>query len=400
MNLEALLEKRQFEECFAVVTDLLKNGRPSYALKLLGIIHEAAGTTDEIRSRSLYTIAYVLEKMNRIEEAHRIYLEQDYSERKNTWDWSASCRAQDLFCNHGLRLTPPRFPFRVQIELTNRCNLKCIMCPRRQMIRPPQDIDVGLLERLMDEVAREGGPVVSLYFMGEPLLHPQIETIVEITAAATKRSPIQTQFGIQTNGVLLTPERSRRLLERGLRGIGVSVDGDEGPADGAGVGGRYDVVKNNVKALIDHAREMNISTHAMSVTTLMSDPAGAEALRFQRAWADVGCQVAVKPFVPVVGEAYLDSAGAVRQVTPDKLDRFQGYCGSGTRLLVLSNGTYAFCCSDIDGQMGLGHAREMSLLDAWHSPRMKDIRSRILQGHYTGLAPCERCFRWKQGTTP
>jgi MoaA/NifB/PqqE/SkfB family radical SAM enzyme len=397
VQLETLLEEHRFEECFTILSGLLENGRASHALKLLTIIQQVASDNDEVTSRCLYTMGHVLEKLGRIEDAQRLFLELDWKDPKNRWDWSASCRAQDLFLAKALRVTPPRFPFRVQIEVTNRCNLTCVMCPRQQMKRPPKDIDVDLLAGLMDEVAREGGPGVSLFFLGEPLLHPEIEAIVSIASAAVKRSPIDTHFGIQTNGVLLTPERSRRLLERGLHDIGISVDSATDRSDRHGVGGWYKIVKHNVQALVEAARTLGIPTNKIVVTTLMADTEGPLAQRFRLEWADVGCEVAVKPFTPVVGGAFFDADGQVRSVTADHVDSLSGYCGSGTRLLVLSDGTYAFCCADYDGDLGLGHTDQMSLKEVWHSPRMGEIREKILAGHYAGLGPCGQCRRWKQG---
>jgi hypothetical protein len=51
------------------------------------------------------------------------------------------------------KLNPWSWPIHMQIELTNYCNLKCPVCPTGSATlgRLPQNIDVDLYNRLLDE---------------------------------------------------------------------------------------------------------------------------------------------------------------------------------------------------------------------------------------------------------
>jgi len=76
---------------------------------------------------------------------------------------------------------PWSWPINMHIELTNYCNLRCRVCPTGSGVlnRTPQAMDPALFERLMNEV----GPYLltaSLWGWGEPLLHPNIASILRL----------------------------------------------------------------------------------------------------------------------------------------------------------------------------------------------------------------------------
>ena len=84
---------------------------------------------------------------------------------------------------------------RVYIEIGNVCNLSCSFCPR--ITREKRQMNEGEFRRVMTECA----PVASeIYFhlMGEPLLHPMLDTFLSIAE----------EFGIPVcitcNGTLLS----------------------------------------------------------------------------------------------------------------------------------------------------------------------------------------------------
>lgn len=107
------------------------------------------------------------------------------------------------------RLRGWSWPLHMQVELTNYCNLRCPVCPvgSKDLTRPPQAMDVDLFERLMAEV----GPyllLVALWAWGEPLLHPQLERILQIA----RRYPMG--ILLSTNGQNLNDERVQQALLR------------------------------------------------------------------------------------------------------------------------------------------------------------------------------------------
>lgn len=111
---------------------------------------------------------------------------------------------------------------RAQIEVTNRCNLRCVMCPLSDPdYRPPggyRHLSLSYFSQILDHLGSTL-EAVSLQGLGEPLLNPGLSALV---AEAVSRG-IDVSF--VTNGLLLTEEKAKDLIEAGLHRIIFSIDG-------------------------------------------------------------------------------------------------------------------------------------------------------------------------------
>jgi len=106
----------------------------------------------------------------------------------------------------------------LQLQVTNRCNLRCLHCYARSDARARQEFSTPDALRIIDEFASLGG--AQLFITGgEPLLHRGIDQIV---LHAKKRHLF---VYLSTNGYLLTRESARRLAGLGVAAANVSVDG-------------------------------------------------------------------------------------------------------------------------------------------------------------------------------
>jgi MoaA/NifB/PqqE/SkfB family radical SAM enzyme len=115
-------------------------------------------------------------------------------------------------------------PLFVDIDLTRRCNLRCLGCPHhfsdRQLesIDPAvEDISIALIDKLSQELPRLETQGVIFSGAGEPLLHPQIPEII----SKFKRSGLQVH--LFTNGILLDQTMGRAILDAGLDKLTVSL---------------------------------------------------------------------------------------------------------------------------------------------------------------------------------
>ena len=109
---------------------------------------------------------------------------------------------------------------KVYIEPTSRCNLTCRTCIRNNWEEQQGDMSEGTFQRVIAGLqALPSPPKVTFGGFGEPLAHPQI--IPMIGQAKSVASPVE----LITNGLLLTPQLSRQLIEAGLDVLWVSLDG-------------------------------------------------------------------------------------------------------------------------------------------------------------------------------
>lgn len=67
----------------------------------------------------------------------------------------------------------PKFPFIVDIEVTNHCNLNCLFCGQQAMTRPKGFMSKEIFEKVVDECAKYSTPIRIIRW-GEPFLHKEI----------------------------------------------------------------------------------------------------------------------------------------------------------------------------------------------------------------------------------
>jgi MoaA/NifB/PqqE/SkfB family radical SAM enzyme len=106
-------------------------------------------------------------------------------------------------------------PILAQIIPIRRCNLDCAYCNEYDKFSAPVPLDAML--RRIDKLADLGCSIVTLSG-GEPTLHPDLDAII---ARIRERGAISTLI---TNGLLLSPERIRKLNLAGLDYLQISID--------------------------------------------------------------------------------------------------------------------------------------------------------------------------------
>lgn len=112
-------------------------------------------------------------------------------------------------------------PSKLFLEVTTRCNLRCTMCVKQSCDNgiASGDLTPATFEALKPAFADLDAVVIS--GVGEPLLHPLLETFI---GEMKNRLPSSGLVSLQTNGTLLRPDRIERLVAAGLDSICVSVD--------------------------------------------------------------------------------------------------------------------------------------------------------------------------------
>lgn len=93
----------------------------------------------------------------------------------------------------------------VQIELTNKCNLDCVYCPRPHLKRKKESMKLETFEKIL-EVFGGNTKAVGLSKDGEPLLHPDFNLFIDKLTAVHRG-----MIDIYTNGILLTEDKVDKL---------------------------------------------------------------------------------------------------------------------------------------------------------------------------------------------
>ena len=112
---------------------------------------------------------------------------------------------------------------RCYLEITNRCNLSCSFCPKTK--RPARTLSPAEF-RLLAEKIRPYTDYLYLHVLGEPLMHPQLEGLLDICRELSFR------VVITTNGTLLPAQETMLLSSPALYKINVSLHSFEANAPG------------------------------------------------------------------------------------------------------------------------------------------------------------------------
>lgn len=124
------------------------------------------------------------------------------------------------------RLIRHSYPRIVTLEPTTKCNSNCGYCPRSKLIRNGKiavgNIEWRVLERIVDEL-RHCYDIehIDLAGFGEPLLYPKLAEAIRFMRAIL---PSHTKVQVTTNGIILTEDIGKRLVDAGLDRMLISLN--------------------------------------------------------------------------------------------------------------------------------------------------------------------------------
>jgi radical SAM protein with 4Fe4S-binding SPASM domain len=282
-----------------------------------------------------------------------------------------------------------KHPTTLLLEVTNRCNAKCLICARSWWKdEHAQDLDTLPTSTCCDIIdALPKTYRVKLGQYGEPLLHRELETIVH-WASTTKRYVWTT-----TNGALLTPERSRGLLEAGLRKIIVSVDGvDKETYEAMRPGLSWDKLLANIEAFRrirdehgDGSRECPLIVNAVA-----TKENGLTKDIVKAFWADKAEGSAC------VQEVDVSPPGGLLYMDGEPIDCERPF----EHLTVRVNGDVVLCCRDAHASYVMGNVLSESPLQVFNGDRFEAARHSLLSGK-AHPSICKDCrARWKHTRPP
>ena len=192
------------------------------------------------------------------------------------------------------------FPEVVLLDNFNGCNLSCSMCDHKNIrnYRKIEMLPLALYKRIIDEIAATN-PAVRVWeiFFGDPFL---IRDIADRVRYAKDKG--LTDVVTNTNGVLMTPERSEAVIRAGLDAIYVGVDAaTQETYDKIRVGGDYEKTKSNVLRYRDLLKQCGRPEQQIYVQFVLSDINEHEVDAFKQYWTSEGVKVKIRPKISWAG---------------------------------------------------------------------------------------------------
>jgi MoaA/NifB/PqqE/SkfB family radical SAM enzyme len=151
-----------------------------------------------------------------------------------------------------------------QVELTSRCQLKCIMCPRTVFSEEWESGDMPL--SVYEKISKYFHLVKNVHLQGwgEPLLHPNLFDMIRIAKAKS------CNVSVTTNGALLTTDVSEKLIKYGMDIVAISISGaSKETHESIRKGSNFDHLLINIKAFNNLKQKMKSKTPKLIISFLM-----------------------------------------------------------------------------------------------------------------------------------
>jgi radical SAM protein with 4Fe4S-binding SPASM domain len=289
-------------------------------------------------------------------------------------------------------------PAAVSFELTNNCNLKCPECVSGSglMKRKRGFMDALLFEKTVAEL-RPYLYYISLYFQGEPMMHPDFFSLLNLTRG------IKTI--VSTNGHFLTVENSEKFSLSGLYKLIVSLDGVDQKAyseyrRNGDLGKVVEGIRN-----ISSARKKLKSPAKLELQFLVNrhnEHQIREAESFAR---EIKAQLKLKSmqvlnvqdswkWMPSAKEyARYEKAGGkyvIRNSMPS------GCLRLWLNPVITWDGKVLPCCFDKDAEFIMGDLTRDSFRTIWNSTRYAEFRERVLSERKS-VSICRNCTSGMRG---
>jgi radical SAM protein with 4Fe4S-binding SPASM domain len=276
----------------------------------------------------------------------------------------------------------PKVPPTVYVELTNECNLNCVMCDRGSLSRKKMRMDMRLFKKVIDNAAEIAVPEVKLNRFGEPLLQ---ELLIDMIKYAKGKGISRVYFA--TNATLLSEAMAHKLILSGLDSITFSVDGGKPHTyERIRRGASYEKVVENIETFARIRKQFGRRKPEMVLNTiLMKDTEDEMPLVFEK-WSPIVDKINVIP-VGRYGNVK-DFSGIDR----DSLKVEKRVCHQPfDRLLVFWDGSVTVCCADINGELCVGNVLKERLEQTWRNRKITEIRRMLIEKNYNGIPICASC---------
>ena len=287
---------------------------------------------------------------------------------------------------------PPRlFPFWLNLELTNRCQLDCLFCSRQKSRRPLGDLSLERARLVVEEArAQAAGGFVGVRFTGwgEPLLHPRAAEI----AALVKEAGLKLK--IYTNGLALTPGLMDRFIDLEVDDLQFSLQGLT-PAQYEF--NRRGAAYKNLRAALELAARRRGSAARPFLSVLTSTLADEAREADPEAFIQDMLTLADKVAVDLTNLNFVSDLARVKPyLERQSAGLTRGRCVDIFLALEIKyDGLIQICGQDAEGlpEHSLGRLGEVSLGEAWLGSRMNEQRQRVGRdlGHES-FSVCRHCY--------
>ena len=284
------------------------------------------------------------------------------------------------------------FPIHLHLELFYGCNFRCPMCilsvplkSRPYKEEPSKKITFEKYCEIIDEGVKHGLCSIQLSGTNEPLL---LKDIAKYIRYAKKAGVID--IYIITNASLLTPEKSREIIEAGLTQVKFSIDSiNKKTYEKIRVGGNFEQTIANINEFLDIKKTMGRKLPVTRVSFVKTKQNIQEVDAFVDYWADKVDYVTIQQlFNPFTNSDKISEFEESLRADGALLEKcYMPY----QRAFVRNNGDILPCCSIFGIEIPVGNIYEKSIYEIWNSKNMSELRHDVNGPADVMPLACKKC---------
>jgi radical SAM protein with 4Fe4S-binding SPASM domain len=302
------------------------------------------------------------------------------------------------------------YPRRLVFELTNACNLNCIMCGRNAADFKPKMFDMDVFrsfEPLMDTIEE-----VTLMGWGEPTIHPNFNEMLEIIDRHSARKYFC------TNGMNLKKIKDA-IFDCHVDVFAVSLDGGTDETNGRiRRGSKIDQITADLADIVEIKRSRGLKYPWINFVFCAMRSNMEELPDLVRLAAEIGLEEVKVVYLTVFGEDMMNESlwgheDLVREVFEEAIqvgeelgvalklphyvgedvagNHFHKDCFVSWRDFFLGSDGYVRPCMSTPTQF-FRYDRTKPFLEMWNAPEYQNYR-RIVNDQKKMDAPCKRCYQ-------
>lgn len=265
---------------------------------------------------------------------------------------------------------------KIYIEITNKCNLNCTFCS--EVKRKKEKITLENFEKIIKKI-NNYTDYIYLHVKGEPLLHPEIDKILDIA------EKYNLKVNLTTNGTLFPNVVDKIKDKTALHKINFSLHSENN-------------YKNYLENIFENVKKLSTDTVVIyRLWTLNNnelDKKSQEIVEkiknFYNLDEKTYKNLKTKNNIKISSTIYVDKDNEF--TWPDNIENELsplGYCHAlKTHIAILVDGTVVPCCLDSNASIPLGNIYDNTLEEIINNEKYKN-----LQRSFQNRKPCESLCR-------
>lgn len=285
----------------------------------------------------------------------------------------------------------PQIPRTILIEVTNKCNSKCIFCANHKMNRERNEIDFNLLCDILLQAYENGVREVGFYTTGEPLLYSKIVDAVKFAKKIGYDYVYITSNGINANISIMN-----KLINCGLDSIKFSINAinknDYKLIHGIDY---FDNVISNLKATNDLRNKID-SKLKIFVSYIATSYTDYDITTIKNFFSDYCDDVSIVNVRNQSGMMPLEFNFLKCKNESNKVQSSRVLpCHYLFNVINVSyEGYLTGCCTDFQNYLAFADLKKEKLIDAWNNKIITDLRKQ----HICGCLKNNMCYNCINGS--